>query len=166
MGRRVNSNLPVKTDTPRNGDLIKSYLEQRQDVQMANHDTHTKDFSSLVPGQTVRIQDQNTGHWTPGNMVSQCEPRSCIVSTPNGSTLRRKSCNCVHLRESTASNPVQKYATLAPDTESPSSPYVEPTTTEKHTDDQSGKTRGYTDSSGLYHTSSGHAVIKPDRLSL
>ena len=29
MGRRVNSNLPIKTDTPPNGHLIKSYLKQQ-----------------------------------------------------------------------------------------------------------------------------------------
>ncbi len=48
-----------------------------------------------------------------------------------------------------AINPVQKWITRTPDTETPGNAYVEPTTAERHAEDRSGKTCRYTDSSGL-----------------
>ena len=63
--------------------------------------------SHSQPGQLVRVQDPNTGLWTPAQIKQCCEePRSYVIVTPNGRELRR---NRRHLRDI---EPVKKRVTF------------------------------------------------------
>ena len=59
-------------------------------------DRNAKDLPTLIPGQNVRVQNTDSGRWEKAVVVSDCnEPRSYIVNTDEGKTLRR---NRVHIR--------------------------------------------------------------------
>ena len=89
--RILRSNLIAKVSTPRfsNTDHIHEELKHRQDMQKMYHDRTAHDLPLLVPGQDVRILDNQTGKWKPATITSRCaEPRSYILH-PDGSSKRR-----------------------------------------------------------------------------
>ena len=80
--RIFRSNLIAKVSTPRfsNTDHIREELKHRQDMQKMYHDRTAHDLPPLVPGQDVRILDNQTGKWKPATITSRCaEPRSYII---------------------------------------------------------------------------------------
>ena len=90
--RILRSNLIAKISTPRfsNTDHICEELKHRQDMQKMYHDRTAYDLPPLVPGQDVRILDNQTGKWKPAKITSRCaEPRSYILKLPDGSSKRR-----------------------------------------------------------------------------
>ena len=72
------------------------------------HDRTAHDLPSLVPGQDVRILDNQTGKWKPATIISRCaEPRSYILHLPDGSSKRR---NRVQIRAAETSNHKQVHS--------------------------------------------------------
>ena len=63
--RILRSNLIDKVLTPRfsNTDHICEELKHRQDMLKMYHDRTAQDLPLLVPGQDVRILDNQTGKW-------------------------------------------------------------------------------------------------------
>ena len=100
----LRSNLIAKVSTPRfsNTDHIHEELKHRQDMQKMYHDRTAHDLPPLVPGQDVRILDNQTGKWKPATITSKCaEPRSYILQLPDGSSKRR---NRVQIRAAETSS--------------------------------------------------------------
>ena len=90
--RILRSNLSAKVSTPRfsNTDHIHEELKHRQDMQKTYHDRTAHDLPPLVPGQDVRILDNQTEKWKPATITSRCaELRSYILQLPDGSSKRR-----------------------------------------------------------------------------
>ncbi|GFS11854.1 transposon Ty3-I Gag-Pol polyprotein [Elysia marginata] len=78
---------------------ITRHLEQRQAVQKGYFDRQAHDLPPLLENQQVSVQDTGTGLWSPVTIVKHSgEPRSYIIETPDGTTLRR---NRLHLKDST-----------------------------------------------------------------
>ena len=66
------------------------------------HDRTAYDLPPIVPGQDVRILDNQTGKWKPTTITTRCaEPRSYILQLPDGSSKRR---NKVQIRAAEASS--------------------------------------------------------------
>ena len=66
------------------------------------HDRTAHDLPPLVPGQDVRILDNQTGKWKPATITSRCaEPRSYILQLPHGPSKRR---NRVQIRAAETSS--------------------------------------------------------------
>ena len=107
-GRKFQSNLQVVIKhTSEHKDQTYQRLQDRQAQQKAYHDRSAHDLKPLHPGQLVRVQDPNTGLWTPAQIKQCCEePRSYVIVTPNGRELRR---NRRHLRDI---EPVKKRVTF------------------------------------------------------
>ena len=102
--RILRSNLIAKVSSPRfsNTDHIREELKYRQDMQKMYHDRTAHDLPPLVPGQDVRILDNQTGKWKPATITSRCaEPRSYILQLPDGSSKRR---NKVQIRATETSS--------------------------------------------------------------
>lgn len=94
----MKSNLIAKIANHRfpNRDHIHEELKHRPDIQKTYHDKTAHDLPALVPGQHVRMWDNQTGKWKPATILSKCtEPRSYILKLPDGSSKRR---NRVHIR--------------------------------------------------------------------
>ena len=105
MGRKLRGNLPVRVQDSdlSNSDQVREELQNRQNSQKMYFDRRSKDLPPLIPGQDVRIQNSQSGQWEKAKVLSKCEePRSYLVSTPEGQTYRR---NRVHLRESPQPSP-------------------------------------------------------------
>ena len=111
-GRKLRGNVPVRQATQhRDSDHIREQLQKRQETQKVYHDRTANDLSPLMPGQSVTVQDHRTNRWMPVTIASKCdEPRSYIVESPSGSTLRR---NRMHIRESPDTPTVKKRVTFA-----------------------------------------------------
>ena len=99
MGKRTRTLIPTvdkllrpKTISPT---LVHKELQKRKDKQKYYYDKHTKPLSKLKEGEDTLIQLR--GRWYPAKItkISQNEPRSYIVTTPQGRTYRR---NRRHLR--------------------------------------------------------------------
>jgi len=120
-GRRYKSNLPAtgahRTYTDDRSDVNVS-LQARQDKMKEHYDTTAHGLKPLHPGDAVRVLDTPRDTWKPA-VVTRCseEPRSYIVATPDGSTLRR---NRRHLRP-TGEPPVNTGQSMAGD-----KPYCSP----------------------------------------
>ena len=99
--RKIKANLPIITpNTLTDRDEIAERLTERQDKYKTNYDRSAKDLDPLYEGQSVLVQDQDTGKWKPGTVKLKCvEPRSYIIAMPNGRLLRR---NRVHIRGTVA----------------------------------------------------------------
>lgn len=97
-GRKARFTIPLKhSPTSERHENARDELLQRQETQKMYHDKQAKDLPTLHPGQPVRVQD-SSGKWQEAEVVEKCnEPRSYIVATPSGQSLRR---NRVHLRPS------------------------------------------------------------------
>ena len=80
--RVLRSNLIAKVSTPRFSytDYIREELKHRQDMQKMYRDRTAHNLPPLVPGQDVRILDNQTGKWKPATITTRCaEPRSYIL---------------------------------------------------------------------------------------
>ena len=96
---------------------IATRLCQRQSYQKSQHDRHIRDLPNILEGQRVPVYDPDSSKWSPAVVTQRCvEPRSYIVQTSSGKTLRR---NCKHLRED------KSVATLNPEV-SASTPAISP----------------------------------------
>ena len=70
---------------------------QRQSYQKSQHDEHIRNLPNILKGQRVRVYDPDSSKWSPVVVTQRCvEPRSYIVQTSSGKSLRR---NHKHLRE-------------------------------------------------------------------
>ena len=98
MQRKIQTPLLTKiTNSHRDHEDIQSRLQDRQSAMKEHHDKYAQDLPPLYRGQSVRYQAQLNGPWIPAQVVqNSAEPRSYILSTPNGKTIRR---NRVHIRE-------------------------------------------------------------------
>ena len=95
-GRKPRGNLPTRHTKNQADDLVRDLLQNRQTTQKAYHDRKAKDLPPLTPGQPVRFQDHPSSKWKEGVIQKKGpEPRSYVVETPTGQTLRR---NRVHIR--------------------------------------------------------------------
>ena len=95
--RRVRDTLPSKI---RNSDPLQEDIRQeltsRQIEQKDYHDKSVKELPPLIPGQRALYQDLQSGRWAPATVVTRApEPRSYVIRTDNGQTMRR---NRVQLR--------------------------------------------------------------------
>ena len=156
-GRKIQGNLPVKIcNTHPHRDEIHQRLKERQDAQKEYHDKHTRDLPPLYKEQPVVIQDQTSGLWTPAKVVEECpQPRSYIVQTPDGRSLRR---NRRHVQ---AAVTTPSDANTTPHSITPNTPSLDP-----HDPTPSVmKDTGGCNSDGSYTTSSGRLVRKPARYS-
>jgi hypothetical protein len=97
--RRIRDSLPTKIrNTDPDRDQVRHQLRHRQEVQKAYHDRNTRDLPPLIPGQQATFQDTQTHKWLPAVVKAKApQPRSYIIETPTGQTLRR---NRVQLRDS------------------------------------------------------------------
>ena len=78
----------------------KNKMYQRQSDQKSQHDRHIRDLPNILEGQRVRVYDPDSSKWSPAVVTQRCvEPRSYIVETSSGKSLRR---NRRHLREDKA----------------------------------------------------------------
>ena len=102
--RILRSNLIAKVSTPRfsNTDHICEELKHKQDMQKKYHDRTVHDLPPLVPGQNVRLLDNQTGKWKPATITSRCaELRSYTLQLRDGSSKRR---NRVQIRAAETSS--------------------------------------------------------------
>ncbi|XP_038073055.1 uncharacterized protein K02A2.6-like [Patiria miniata] len=175
-GRKLKDNLPSKIRHNRHDkDDVYARLAQRQDKQKEYHDRDgMRKLSSLVPGQHVTVQDHHTGKWTPAVVKDACpEPRSFIVQTPTGQSLRR---NRVHIRNT---EPMRKTLRFAdPPVASVHTPSLNPhapksilrktgsksTDQKQHSDNNNSITNLPAVATEPYRTRSGRVVKKPQRL--
>ena len=171
MNRKIRSNLPIKVHNSKfiDNDLVKEVLQDRQNIQKKYHDRNTQDLPPLIPGQSVRIQNYHTGKWDTAKVSQKCnEPRSYLVDTPEGQTLRR---NRVHIRESTepvfsgrtnCTKPTAEGLQNACSSgEGPAEGSVHSRDTESNCGGESGESH-----QGDLRTRSGRVVKKPDLLDL
>ena len=100
FGRQIRTTLPSCSHP---GSLQKptevfNKLQEKQVKMKSDHDRHAgPELAPLHVGQKVFVQDADSKKWDPGEITLVCkEPRSYLVASPNGSTLRR---NRSHLRE-------------------------------------------------------------------
>ena len=156
FNRKIVGNLPIRIKNGEfskyNSDHVKEQLQHRQNQQKEYHDKqNVKDLSPLVPGQHIRYQEHNSGKWVPAKVIEKCpQPRSYVIETPEGSTLRR---NRNHLREVPVNNPIPSSVQNIPsDNSEVLMGQVEPSVTES------------THSYPLpYVTRSGRKIKKPQR---
>ena len=96
--RRIKDTLPFKgLPTDPMHDHNKDELHDRRNLQKQYHDRGTKPLPPLFRGQQTRYQDVVTGKWLPATVQAKAsEPRSYVIKTSDGQTLRR---NRIHLRE-------------------------------------------------------------------
>ena len=79
--KRKNSNPPVL----------------KQSYQKSQHDQHIRDLPNILEGQRVWVYDRDSSNCSPAVVTQRCvEPRSYIVETSSGKSLRR---NRKHLRK-------------------------------------------------------------------
>lgn len=131
------------------------HMEERKEKITKHHNATSRDrpLPPLSPGEQVRILNRNTKTWTPGTIKHQCrQPRSYIVETPNGATLRR---NRSHLRPITLLSTTKTHSKdIHPPENIPSE-----TQTEGEKQEHSPKTTHATT------TRSGRVIKKPGRYS-
>ena len=98
LGRKLQDNLPRVIQRSYNSEDITKHLNERQETQRFYHDRSVKTLPVLPTGTSITIQDPVTHKWEPGTVKGKIEsvPRSYVVTTQNGSELRR---NRSHLRE-------------------------------------------------------------------
>jgi hypothetical protein len=91
FNRRLRTNLPtvIHNRSP-DKDQILTRLQERQEQQKQHYDKHAHDLPPLISGESVTVQNHLNKQWSPAVVRSVCsEPRSYIVESQNGSTLRR-----------------------------------------------------------------------------
>jgi transposase InsO family protein len=94
MNRQVRTTLPcvpgnLIPKTPE-AEALKDNDRQAKAMQKHFYDRSVKPLSELQPGQKVLMKDDDEKIWQrEGQVVSQCAPRSYMVQTSGGATLRR-----------------------------------------------------------------------------
>ncbi|XP_038074849.1 uncharacterized protein K02A2.6-like [Patiria miniata] len=155
-GRKIRTTLPTKiNNNATDKDEIRQRFDARQDQQRQHYDKNTHKLAPLHNGQPIYIQNQSNTkkQWVPGTVQSKStEPRSYIVQTENGQTLRR---NRRQLKEGGKKRVTFELeaSTEAPGKEQ-NSPLIKQTTNEPNVTTQP------------YRTRSGRAVNKPTKLDL
>ena len=98
FNRRLLTKLPVRIPTDRRHDDIRERLCERQSIAKANHDqAGVRELPPLIPGQPVSVLGHSDHKWHPATIEKVGpEPRSYVIATPDGKSLRR---NRSHLRE-------------------------------------------------------------------
>lgn len=99
MGKPIATLLPShRTPRSENRDY-KEQLEHRQEKMKENYDARAGDIKQpLYPGQEVRIRNQQTRLWEPGEIIRKAEePRSYHVKPRKGNMIIRR--NRIDLRE-------------------------------------------------------------------
>ena len=96
--RKLVGNLPVKCpNNTSQKEKIATRLYRRQSYQKSQHDRHIRELPNILEGQRVRVYDPDSSKWSPAVVAPRCvEPRSYIVQTSSGKSLRR---NRKHLKE-------------------------------------------------------------------
>ncbi len=85
--RTVRTNLPAKI---RGDEHTVEALRLRQEQQKTYYDQGAKDRPDFCPGQQVGLQDPHSLKWMQAKVLERCqEPRSYLVQTQSGATLRR-----------------------------------------------------------------------------
>ncbi len=160
LGRPITTLLPSHADP---GKLEhRQHLEKRTTIMKTHHDRCSgRDLPPLFRGQCVRVLDKERRTWHPGTIVEKCmEPKSYLVQTPNGNTIRRTRS---HLREmyATQTQNIQKKVQFA---ETPKRDVVEQShkniVESKTTQPHETKTDN-TDKETATCTRSGRIIIKP-----
>ncbi|GFR93505.1 retrotransposable element Tf2 155 kDa protein type 1 [Elysia marginata] len=175
FNRKVQSQIPhiIRHDSKSEG------ITRHQAVQKGYFDRQAHDLPSLLENQQMSVQDTGTGLWSPATIVEHSgEPRSYIIETPDGTTLRR---NRLQFNDNTRARPadhppqpddddagdnaategesVRQHPSCAPGDPSTGSPGLPPGSSNppgKMTDCASKPTTGL-------HTRSGRAVKPPRR---
>jgi hypothetical protein len=90
LGRRLSLQIPTKIVNMRNDkDNLNEHFQEKQEQMKMYHD---RSVQPLQIGQSVCFQKEKNAEWLPANIVDTApEPRSYILKTPNGRTLRRNS---------------------------------------------------------------------------
>lgn len=98
LGRQIQDNLPRRLPRSNDSEDVHNNLSRRQMDQKFYHDRNVRDLPPLSVGQDVSVQLPTTKKWVPGIVTEKCDktPRSYIVSTPTGKSVRR---NRSHLRQ-------------------------------------------------------------------
>ncbi|CAM1293241.1 Uncharacterised protein g678 [Pycnogonum litorale] len=98
LGRRLTTQLPSKIFNSRcDRELINERLKKKQSTMKTYHDQTAHELPPLQIGQSVRFQKETNGHWQPAKIIDIAQqPRSYILTTPNGQNLRR---NRIHIRD-------------------------------------------------------------------
>ncbi|KAF6212614.1 hypothetical protein GE061_013140 [Apolygus lucorum] len=99
LGRQLKDKLPIVASQlelhPYSKDQVRAKLAQTSVSNQTYFNRGTKILSPLQEGQQVGVRTQQ-GQWQPGRVVKESVgPRSYLVNTPSGDTLRR---NRFHLR--------------------------------------------------------------------
>ena len=155
FGRKIRTNLPVhiRNQDPRR-DEVKQRLMERQERQKADFDKNTKPLPPLSTGQSVRVQNQETGKWEEGRIVhKRSEPRSYDVDTHSGHVLRR---NRRHIRQT-------RETYKQPQPYSDADKYEYSTSHRQNTNADKPKHQDNTDTNTQYITRYGRQVHKPER---
>ncbi len=96
FGRPVTTCIPSRSDVG-NEDRREQLERRRNDMTTQDGKFRRRELPPLHAGQQVRILDTANHTWCPGTVTQRLEePRSYLVQTPNGTTVR---CNRSHLRE-------------------------------------------------------------------
>lgn len=98
FGTPLKTTLPYVKETGDANKEVKRRLSERQMKAKQQYDQNaSSDLEPLTKDQNIRIRDFQTGKWHPGKVIKALKypPRSYIVATENGRTLRR---NRRHLR--------------------------------------------------------------------
>ena len=102
MGRMLRDIIPTnpKLFEPKLPENAKIMLKQRQQKQKMYYDKSAKDMKPLEPGDSVRYRHGKT--WEPAVVVNKHDsPRSYIISTENGQSLRRNRKHIMKTKEET-----------------------------------------------------------------
>ena len=98
MNRQLRTRIPVSSELLHSLPVDPRELVYRQQKYKRWYDRGAKDLEPLHPGDVVRVRHND--QWQRGFVSSQHEtPRSYIVETEYGSTLRRNRRDLIHTRE-------------------------------------------------------------------
>ncbi|KAK3739350.1 hypothetical protein RRG08_041670 [Elysia crispata] len=94
---KVQNQIPHIIRHTHKSEHIQNQLLARQNTQKTYFDQHRKELLPLIDNQQVSVQDTTTGLWSPATIIKSCgEPKSYVIQTPDGTTLRR---NRRHLKD-------------------------------------------------------------------
>ena len=105
FGRQLSSKLPTRQNV--NSDVV-SQLQERSNRSRDNYNKSARKdpLPPLHVGQNISVYDKGSTTWEQGKVIEKCnEPRSYVVSTPNGAHLRR---NRLHLKPRDPTNQSQE----------------------------------------------------------
>lgn len=174
-GRKIRGTIPMKVRVNNtlpncNRDIATDHLKKRQDQQKEYHHGRAHEQSPLYKEQHVRIQDLVKKKWVPGVVVNKRqEPRSYEVRTENGNILRR---NRRHIKETEERHEERQYQESHEQTTQHRMHEQSQQTTPKQnthtvqTDNKQTPTKTKQNDEQIYHTRSGRAIVKPEKLDL